>query len=438
MADSPGVFVPRGAGSCAAAACHGSAMPVGPEISNALRNEHTTWITADPHAMAYDALLSERSKRIATNLGKRSGKVTSADQDGRCLACHATPSADSAGPVGSDIVDSIRRDGVGCESCHGPAGGWLSAHTAVDWSRMDKATLGFRDLKDLGTRAETCSGCHVGAPADPAHNLPSRDVNHDLIAAGHPRLNWEFAAYSANAARHWRAIPNDRDARLWKVGQVASMRSALDLLDERAAKAVAKTGPWPEFAESGCFSCHFSLKDKSLRGDSRDPFVKLGTPAWGSWHVPMLKALVDANDPGMPRGTKRNLEALREAMKPFSTDPAAVRAPAKALRDDLDKWLRSTAAPRLIDSPLDPTEIQALLKTLNEPRKGAPGSLQAVTGWDSAAQLFLALASLYRTQEQLTPPASPDLKAQLGTMRDALKFKDGLDSPGGFDPAKIK
>ena len=61
-------FVPHGAGSCAAAACHGSATPAPTEIR---RDEHTVWIDRDPHATAYDVLLSDRSKSIARNLGNR-------------------------------------------------------------------------------------------------------------------------------------------------------------------------------------------------------------------------------------------------------------------------------------------------------------------------------------------------------------------------------
>src|SRR4051812_7994633 len=50
-------FMARGAGSCAAAACHGGGAPLSPAVSAVFRNEHTTWLTSDPHATAYDVLM---------------------------------------------------------------------------------------------------------------------------------------------------------------------------------------------------------------------------------------------------------------------------------------------------------------------------------------------------------------------------------------------
>src|SRR5262249_9139361 len=40
-----------GAGRCSAVACHGSPLPVAD--SRILHDEHTTWITRDPHSEAY-------------------------------------------------------------------------------------------------------------------------------------------------------------------------------------------------------------------------------------------------------------------------------------------------------------------------------------------------------------------------------------------------
>ena len=36
------------------------------------------------------------------------------------------------------------------------------------------------------------------APADSRRGMPLRDVDHDMLAAGHPRLEFEFAAFMAN------------------------------------------------------------------------------------------------------------------------------------------------------------------------------------------------------------------------------------------------
>ena len=63
--------------------------------------------------------------------------------------------------------------------------------------------FGFMDTKNLVSRIEQCAGCHIGQ--DARGGLPLRDVNHDLIAAGHPRLNFEFAAYHENQPKHWKS-----------------------------------------------------------------------------------------------------------------------------------------------------------------------------------------------------------------------------------------
>src|SRR5207302_8379860 len=140
----------------------------------------------------------------------------------------------------------LRQDGVGCESCHGPAERWLGAHTRYGWDRLspsEKETrFGMRPTKALDKRVGICVDCHVGSPG--------RDVNHDLIAAGHPRLSFEFGAYLANMPHHWKGSKQtqgpDYDATAWAIGQVASGQAALALLSDRASR---QTAPWPEFAE---------------------------------------------------------------------------------------------------------------------------------------------------------------------------------------------
>lgn len=405
-----GGFSYVGAGSCAAAACHGGVTPVGDSVSHALRNEHTTWVNKDAHAGAYEVLLGDRSKQIAKNLAKGGATFVEAHRDSRCLACHETPRA----PGGS-------ADGVSCESCHGPAGAWLSEHTAYDWKGKDKAAFGYRDLTNLGTRAETCAACHVGAPAK--DGVAHRDVNHDLIAAGHPRLNWEFSANSANYPKHWRistAEGNQIDAQSWKVGQVATMAAALDLLEARADLAVKKSGPWPEFTEYGCYSCHFSLNEK-LRSFPHDPAVPLGSPAWGSWNTPMLKLLAEIDPTGLPIDAK--LKAVRDVMGNLKSNPAAVAAPAKALRADLDAWLKANG-----NKMLSPGDVAKLFDALNA--KAQDTKNPVVTGWDSAAQLYLALTAVHASQKNLAPASTDALiESELRTKLEQLGFKKGFDSP---------
>ena len=89
-----------------------------------------------------------------------------------------------------------------------------------------RSLLGLVDLSDPAQAATRCAGCHVGAPA--AGGLAARDMNHNMIAAGHPRLYFEYAAFLANLPRHWKEKSNAKDeAHRWAVGQVASAEVTL-------------------------------------------------------------------------------------------------------------------------------------------------------------------------------------------------------------------
>src|SRR5205823_6319454 len=135
----------------------------------------------------------------------------------RCLACHATPESAWGMKPGEKIdisLENWHKGGVSCEACHGPASkpgkAWLSVHTSEkEWRRLGRSPkqkadkYDFTDLNDPASLTRTCAGRHVGAPADPEKKIPARDCNHDIMAAGHPRLNFELASYLANMPPHW-------------------------------------------------------------------------------------------------------------------------------------------------------------------------------------------------------------------------------------------
>ena len=312
----PALAAYTGVGSCSAVACHGSIAPVAG--SSVLRNEHTTWISDDRHSRAFQVLFDDRSKQIVRSLveGKDpEGKdPIPAHEDARCLACHTAPRLE---PLLKETA-WMNQDGVGCESCHGPAKKWLGPHTSRPWKSISAADkygrFGFMDTKNLVSRIELCAGCHIGQ--DARDGLPLRDVNHDLIAAGHPRLNFEFAAYHENQPKHWQVEKPpaveavvDFPARAWALGQIVSAKTALELLGSRSARALDVTttastlppalprspsaqSPWPEFAEYGCFSCHHSLADESWRRNRHSGGVPPGAPTWGTWYFPIAGELV--------------------------------------------------------------------------------------------------------------------------------------------------
>src|SRR3954454_11671335 len=168
-----------GAGGCASSNCHGATSAAPAAENRILGNEYATWSVSDKHARAYKALEEARGKRMAEILG-----IADATRDKRCVVCHA---------VGSP--DKSRSDGVACEACHGPAEGWLGPHTKPD-SHDASVRAGMTDTKKLDIRAKTCLACHLGAAG--------QDVDHELIAAGHPDLAFELDTFTAAQPAHHR------------------------------------------------------------------------------------------------------------------------------------------------------------------------------------------------------------------------------------------
>jgi hypothetical protein len=79
---------------------------------------------ATKHASAYTALAGEKAKAVAKDL-----KIEDPQKSEKCLACHVTGYEASAKLKGEKYN---MEDGVTCESCHGPAGDYLTSHKKKD------------------------------------------------------------------------------------------------------------------------------------------------------------------------------------------------------------------------------------------------------------------------------------------------------------------
>ena len=377
-----------GRASCSGRACHGGLEP-GP-AGGVRQNEFTTWITHDKHARAFDVLTEERGQRIAKNLG-----IADASKDERCLACHTTPAL--AGPIPEELV-ALRSDGVSCEACHGPANGaesWRVAHTLASWKDLkgqerEKAyqKYGMTPLFDLEVQAKTCAGCHVGAPADEAHGIPARNLTHDLMAAGHPRLTFELSAFRDNMPPHWRpdlhAATPGYEASVWAIGQAASAQASAELTAHRAREAKDGKGPWPEFAEASCFACHADLRSPSWRRKA-DYYSgrKPGTIPINRWYSALLPVLEGVAPKEAGAADKALTTLAAEMNKPYP-DPAKVHALAEAAGTDLGTLLAAVKAVEY-----KPETVKALAEGLS--RQAATFK---VPDWDEATQSALAAAAL--------------------------------------------
>ncbi len=276
-----------GNAGCAATACHGGPAPslTSPIDAHGYAGAATHWQARDPHTQAYDALKLPLAIAMMArlNVPKPSGGLLKATEYDRCLACHTDPQL--VGRPG--VPEAALAQGIGCESCHGHAERYLRDHTT--WRTPAEraagyAATGMAPLYDLGRRAAACAGCHVGAPAEVGGSAVPRDMNHDMIAAGHPRLDgFDFAEAQLRLTPHWSEKyrtrpgqpPRGPDAawRMWLVGRAACGEASARLLADRAAHGV-----WPELAESDCRGCHHAIPgpERPVAGG------KLGATRWQS------------------------------------------------------------------------------------------------------------------------------------------------------------
>lgn len=105
---------------------------------------------------------------VGVEVKKQSGLDPAADftKDERCLKCHSTGFGEPGGYVIPEptnkvsVATAASREGVGCESCHGPGSGFVEHMKDIS----DKER-GYRreELLSAGLRAsasETCGKCH--------------------------------------------------------------------------------------------------------------------------------------------------------------------------------------------------------------------------------------------------------------------------------------
>jgi hypothetical protein len=430
---APVTLTVRGAGSCAATACHGSIV----EHSHAkvLRNEHTTWVSYDKHSLAFESLSSDLSQRIVKNLAAGGGHCEPAEKNSRCLACHATPRPEAEAREAA----WINQDGVGCESCHGPSGDWLGAHTSESWYKMSEFSpdqRGFRNIKNLVRRAEICVDCHVGRPVRESDSTESAlpEVNHDLIAAGHPRLAFELSAYQANMPPHWREKDRnsapDQTARLWAVGQLVSARAALDLLADRASH---KSAPWPEFSEYDCYSCHHSLANEKWRREPRTDFLgntsAAGALSYGTWYLP----LVDFARSIAPTKDDNGLQPIVKGLLAEMARPKPNEKQVAQFASEASRRLSANIA-AIADRPFSVDQLATLARTLND-----PVAWKKVGNWDEATVRYLALVPLYQALMKRAPDqgSEREIKRELETLQKKLAFPRDAASPRNFDPTRI-
>jgi hypothetical protein len=389
--------------SCASSSCHGSAKPLSgfdakqnKRVGYAVKqNEYFIWGKQDRHARAYNVLLEERSKIIARNM-----RLKSAHESPLCLDCHAlnVPKERQG-----RLLD--RTEGVSCEACHGPAGGWILNHTEKDSHERSVKKLGMKDLRDPITRTETCLGCHLGTE--------SKSVDHELIAAGHPDLVFELDNFSGAMPPHWEAKEEIDGARGWMIGQVVAFREGLLQLARRA-----RSRNWPEFAEMDCFGCHHALKQGGWR---RDGALKVapGLPAWSPARFVMLRHIVEVFARAEAEGLHAQASQLSSTVAKSGMNGAAVAAVASRMAGSVNRVLEKLAKVSV--------DQKAARRVADLIARDVPYLVR--TDIRSAQQAVMAVNSLVSYLARTSPELT---RSEVKRSLDQLY--DDVESPAKFDP----
>lgn len=398
-----------GPGSCAATSCHGSVKPVA--NSRILQNEYSTWIVKDKHSRAYQALTGDVGERMAKilNLGK-------AETAPKCLACHAlAPPAEMRGRP-FEVTD-----GVSCESCHGPAQGWLGQHTAKD--SPEKHAQSVRefhmvDTRNVIVRTEKCLECHLGTA--------NKFVDHEMIAGGHPDLYFELDSFSAVMPRHWnvpRVSANGSPAedsawegvRDWSTGQAVQLRAAMDRVTWRArGERYDKKNVWPEYSELSCFACHHSLtmpKD-SWRQEHGYDGRRPGDPAWNESRYVVFRLMAKEVDPASAQDLDQKLEAVAAEMSKLNPDRNTAASDATAAAPVAQHF-----AERLVGMSYDRGVVLRMMQSICDNAEEI-----SLADERAAEQATMAMDSLYIAySKEAKPGNAAEVRASINALFQQLE-----------------
>jgi hypothetical protein len=397
-----------GAGSCSATGCHGQLDPKKRKFT-ILQDEFYRWlwnsekppVPGNPdsvidfgHSKAFENLKTPDSQRMAKNLG-----IKSPESEPRCLACHAVPVEDNRKGPNYDLTE-----GVTCEGCHGPAEQWLGPHTRKDWDKKKGAAYGMLDTENLVKRAERCLVCHMGTD--------KVIVDHELIGAGHPRLNFELDTFSALMPVHWLPPKEkaERDwlgAKAWLVGQAVALRHQVELLSS-SRKSQAVLGP--DLIYFDCYACHHDVVDR-VRGVSegekklqrwrvRDYTGKRpGRLVWNAASYTVFSHAVREIAPDQASALDQVVASFHDALTGKSSMGELEQALTKLQR------LSEELVPTVEQHKFTQKEVWSIMRRISGDASGI-----ANAGFQSAEQAVLAISTLQGSYEEAMGPL-PNTKA---------------------------
>lgn len=404
----------EGVASCAGSVCHGRLEGDGKVVR---QDELAHWQEPSSqmgaHSRAFAALAGKRGQQIAASLGL--GDATAAPA---CLGCHTTWAA--PGLRGDRWQVS---DGVGCESCHGAAGGWIASHYAMPATHASNIAQGMIPLENPQVRAGVCLDCHFGSKE------PGHFVTHKMMAAGHPRVSFELDLFSAIQQHHdededyARRKGRTDSVRLWAVGQAEAVKRSVELF---ARPGFGSQGLFPEFYFYDCHSCHRTIQDSAERKltfevNPARP-IPFGTPPYNDENMIMLSAVASTLAPGQAAAFDKAARDFHNAMG--ANRPETVAAAGKLA--SAASSLSGALAQRSYAPDTAFTVIGTISSKAISPRfTDYEGSVQAVMAVDTL------LNALVR-EGRITVGAAAGIRANVNKAYGAVR------NPNEYNPAAFR
>ncbi len=402
-----------GVASCAGSTCHGRSEANGKIVR---QDELMLWQSASSptgaHSRAWRVLTEPRAKAIAARLG-----IGDAGSAAMCLGCHATPAG--GGQRGPRFQ---RSDGVGCEGCHGAASAWLASHYAVGGTHAANVARGMVPLENPRARASICLDCHFGSAEQ------GQFVNHRIMAAGHPRINFELDLFTTLQQHH----NEDADyaqrkgrtgtVQVWAVGQAMALERSLSLF----ASPRGNEGVFPEFYFFDCHTCHRRISDEpsfspAFKTNPARP-IPAGMPAYNDENMIMLSAAARVAAPGLFDRFERDSRAFHAAL---ASDRSSAIAAAAKLRESTRAVGNAFASGGVSRAQtfaiIDAIAGNAVLARFTD----YEGSVQAVMAVDT-------LLSALVKAGQVAPAAAKGIRAELEVAYRAVR------DPNAFRPNEFR
>jgi len=226
------------------------------------------------------------------------------DVKGSCVTCHAT------------VFRGDANAGVSCESCHGPASGYLEPHQ-VKGSYAKAVSTGLRDLKSKPPAiAKACVACHL-------------TTDKRLIAAGHPSGAEFDVGAGLKKVVHW-------DTTYDFASVTAAGKAAMGPASARAAAA-------PPAPPGGAAPAAPGGAPPPVKAGGRAPAAAPAAPSAASapwdWNAPIRALPEDYKpepvEPAEPAAAPAGGTAAPAAPRPARPAPPARVVPAPSLAEDL-------------------------------------------------------------------------------------------------------